>query len=95
MKTVRMKIDPAAPQTLQVGCIDTARVDATTEADIARQQAEDDAEAMRDAARLRAGYAIALASARRTLRAVSTCRSKRSAIGSKANAARPARQRHC
>ena len=46
-----MKIDPAAPQTLEVGCIDTARVDATTEADIARQQAEDDAEAMRDAAR--------------------------------------------
>ena len=51
MKTVRMKIDPAAPQTLEVGCIDTARVDATTEADIACQQAEDDAEAMRDAAR--------------------------------------------
>ena len=46
-----MKIDPAKAQTLEVGCIDTARVDATTEADIARQQAEDDAEAMRDAAR--------------------------------------------
>lgn len=49
--TVWMKIDPAAPQTLEVGCIDSAWVEVTTEVDIARQQAEDDAEGMRDAER--------------------------------------------
>lgn len=50
MKTGRATIDAAAqvPQTL--GRIDPARVDTTTEADIARQIAEDEAEAMRDAA---------------------------------------------
>ena len=41
MKTVRMTIDPAVPATLASGRIDPARVDATTEADIAKQAAED------------------------------------------------------
>jgi putative transcriptional regulator len=51
MKTVRMTIDPSTPPTQAVGRIDPARVDATTEADIARQEAEDEAKAMQDAAR--------------------------------------------
>ena len=50
MKTVRMTIDPAVPATLASGRIDPARVDATTEADIAKQAAADEAEAMQDAA---------------------------------------------
>lgn len=51
MKTVRMTIDPAVPATLATGRIDPARVDATTETDIARQVASDEAEAMQDAAK--------------------------------------------
>lgn len=51
MKTVRMTIDPAVPATLACGRIDPARVDATTEADIAKQAAADEAEAMQDAAK--------------------------------------------
>lgn len=51
MKTVRVKIDPAVPASLRQGRIDPARVDATTEKDIAVQQADDAAEAMQDAAR--------------------------------------------
>jgi putative transcriptional regulator len=46
-----MKIDPAAQACVAFGRIDEARVDATTEADIARHIAEDDAEAMQDAAK--------------------------------------------
>ncbi len=51
MKTVRVKIDPERPTPLPRGRIHAARVDATTEADIARQAASDDAQAMQDAAR--------------------------------------------
>lgn len=51
MKTVRVKIDPAQPSSLPKGRIDKARVDATSEADIARQAAQDEAQAMQDAAR--------------------------------------------
>lgn len=43
----RMKIDPDKP----AGRIDPDRVDATTEQDIAAQQAQDEADAMQDAAR--------------------------------------------
>ena len=50
MKTVRMKIDPADPASMALGRVDEARVDATTEADIARHIAEDEAQAMQDAA---------------------------------------------
>uniref|UniRef100_A0A831ZZY6 Helix-turn-helix domain-containing protein n=1 Tax=Desulfacinum infernum TaxID=35837 RepID=A0A831ZZY6_9BACT len=46
-----MTIDPPDPATLTVGRIDPARVDATTEEDIARQAAADEAQAMQDAAR--------------------------------------------
>jgi putative transcriptional regulator len=61
MKTVRMTIDPAV---LAVGRIDSARVDATTEQDIATHQAADEAEALQDAARFTAssdngGFSIA------------------------------------
>jgi len=51
MKIVRMTIDPEAPTSLARGRIDTARVDATTEQDIARQKAADEAAAVQDAAR--------------------------------------------
>jgi putative transcriptional regulator len=51
MKPVRMKIDLKNPGTKPVGRIDVTRVDATTEADIAKHQAEDDANAMLDAAK--------------------------------------------
>ena len=51
MKTVRVKIDPAVPVSLAVGRIDPARVDATTEEDIAAHQAVDEAKAMQDTAK--------------------------------------------
>jgi putative transcriptional regulator len=51
MKTVRVKIDPKAPATMAIGRIDAVRVDATSEEEIAAQQAADEAEAMQDAAR--------------------------------------------
>ncbi|MBS4051233.1 MAG: helix-turn-helix domain-containing protein [Methylomonas sp.] len=47
MKTVRLTIESNS----EAGCIDTARVDATTEADIARQIALDETNAMLDSAR--------------------------------------------
>lgn len=51
MKTVRVTIDPASPASVAQGRIDPVRVDATTEKDIAMQQAADAAEAMQDAAK--------------------------------------------
>ncbi|MBB1125942.1 hypothetical protein [Thiospirillum jenense] len=51
MKTVRIKIDPAIPTSLASGRIDPARVDATTEAELAKQAATDEANAMQDAAK--------------------------------------------
>jgi putative transcriptional regulator len=51
MKTIRIKIDVQTPQPKPVGRIDVKRVDATMESDISRQQAEDDAGAMLDAAK--------------------------------------------
>jgi putative transcriptional regulator len=46
MKTVRMKIDVLNLTGKLSGRIDPRRVDATTEADIARHKAADDADAM-------------------------------------------------
>jgi putative transcriptional regulator len=51
MKTVSMKINPSIPASSAVGRIDIARVDATTEADIAKHQAIDEVDAMLDAAK--------------------------------------------
>ncbi|WP_006786229.1 hypothetical protein [Thiorhodospira sibirica] len=51
MKTVRIKIDPTIPASLASGRIDPARVDATTEAELAKQAATDEANAIQDAAR--------------------------------------------
>jgi putative transcriptional regulator len=51
MKTVRMTIDVSDPVAKPVGHIDARRVDATNEEDLARQQVQDDAEAMADAAK--------------------------------------------
>lgn len=48
MKTVRLKIEAATLADPTVGRIDTRRVDATTEAQIAAQAAQDDAQAMQD-----------------------------------------------
>ena len=49
MNTVRVTIDPASP--LALGRVDTARVDATTEKDIALHKAKDEMQAMQDAAK--------------------------------------------
>ena len=51
MSTTRVRIDPDDPSTLPEGRIDPARVDAATEAEIAAQEREDEAEAMQDMAR--------------------------------------------
>lgn len=51
MKTVRMKIELNNPNANSVGRIDSERVDATTEVVITQHQAEDDANAMLDAAK--------------------------------------------
>ncbi len=53
MSTTRIRIDPHDSTTLPKGRIDPTRVDATTEAEIALQQQEDEAEAKRDARRVR------------------------------------------
>lgn len=50
MKTVRMRIDAGQAHLRPPGRIDEARVDASTEAQIARHQAADDAQAVQDAA---------------------------------------------
>ena len=51
MSTTRVRIDPDDPATFPRGRIDPAVVDATTDADIAVQQQQDDAESMQDMAR--------------------------------------------
>ena len=51
MSTTRVRIDPDDPPTLPEGRIDPARLDATTEAEIAAQEREDEDEAMQDLAR--------------------------------------------
>lgn len=51
MKTVRMTIDVQNPIAKPVGRIDAARVDATTEADIAKHKSADDADAILDVAK--------------------------------------------
>ena len=52
MSVTRVRIDPDDPGSLPPGQVDYAVLDATTEEDIARQIREDDAEVMRDAARV-------------------------------------------
>ena len=51
MKTTRITLDPTAPTALALGRIDTARVDTTTEADITRQAASDEADGLQDVAK--------------------------------------------
>ena len=51
MSTKRVRIDPDDPQSLPEGRIDHAVLDGATEADLASQQRQDDAEEMRDMAR--------------------------------------------
>ena len=51
MKTTRIKIDPATMSLQRIGRINKAKVDATTEAQIAEQAAQDEALAMQDAAK--------------------------------------------
>ena len=51
MKTVRMKIEPNTPSTQRVGRVNTSKLDATTETQIAAHAAEDDVAAMQDAAK--------------------------------------------
>ena len=51
MSTTRIRIDPDDPSSLPEGQVDYAVLDATTERDLTVQQAQDDAEAMKDMAR--------------------------------------------
>lgn len=51
MKKVRVTLNLTDPSSVPMGRADLARIDATTEEEIARQAAADDAEAMQDAAR--------------------------------------------
>ena len=51
MSTTRVRIDPDDPATLPEGRIAPPVVDGTTEAEIALQQQEDEAQAMQDMAR--------------------------------------------
>lgn len=51
MKTARVSVDFRQPATLPKARVDRRRLDAMTEADLALQRAEDDADAMQDAAR--------------------------------------------
>jgi putative transcriptional regulator len=51
MKTVRLTMDPSEQAFLVPGRIDPARVDATTEQDLALQAAADEAASVQDAAR--------------------------------------------
>jgi len=51
MKTVHVKIDPLSLASLPKARVDAVRLDATSERDIALQQAADDVEAMQDAAK--------------------------------------------
>jgi putative transcriptional regulator len=51
MMITSMTVDPLRPETWPVGRCDAAALDATTEADIAVQQAHDDMEAQKAAAR--------------------------------------------
>jgi hypothetical protein len=91
MKTVRMKIDVLNPTGKLSGRIDPRRVDATTEADIARHKAADDADAMLDAAKFaRRGRRH---SVRRSLLSVLMFPWTLSVIGSKASAVQPVLQR--
>ena len=48
---MKIKLDPADPKTWPKGQINAARLDATTEAELAAQQAIDDSAAMQDAAK--------------------------------------------
>ena len=51
MSTTRVRIDPNDPSTFPEGRINRSVVDATTEAEIALQEQEDEAEALQDMAR--------------------------------------------
>ena len=51
MSMTRVRIEPGKPHGAPEGRIDPAVLDGATEEDIARQEREDDAEAMRDMAR--------------------------------------------
>jgi len=51
MKTVRLKIDPTTIARQSLGHIDAAKVDSTSDADIALQVAQDDALALQDVAK--------------------------------------------
>ena len=51
MSTTRIRIDPDDPSTFPEGRIDSAVVDAATEAEIAMQEREDEAGALQDMAR--------------------------------------------
>ncbi len=61
MKAVRVKVDLSRPATLPKGRIDRRKLDATTEAELAVQQAQDDAWGFIDKRKMRAYDALCLA----------------------------------
>ena len=95
MSTTRVRIDPDNPATLPEGRFDAAAVDGTTEAELAKQKQEDDAEAMQDMARYARRVRRRLGSVKWSWHGVLTCRTRRSATGSKGSAARLAPHAPC
>ena len=52
---MKIKLDPTNPQTWPEGRVNTVRLDATTESELAAQQASDDDIAMRDLTKTKEG----------------------------------------
>ncbi len=59
MKTVQIKVDVQGPNAKPMGRVDVKCVDATTEAEIAKHRAEDNAKAMLDSAKFERRLAAA------------------------------------
>lgn len=51
MKVIRVEVSPHHPDSFPKGRFDAARLDRTTEADLVRQQHEDDLQAVQDSAK--------------------------------------------
>ena len=87
VKIMKMIIDPANPRTWPKGRVDAVRLDATTETELAAQQASDDASAMQDAARYARRVRQRLGLTQQELSQRIDVSLEPSAIGRKANAA--------
>ena len=86
MSTTRVRIDPDDPSSLPEGRIDPARVDATTEAEIAAQERRTRKRPCRTWRDTRAASGGGWGYPRPSWRGASTCRTRRSATGNRASA---------